>query len=82
MKRIGVYEAKTHLPRLLKEVAEGETFVITKHDTPVAILGPVDGPVRRSNAEVLESMMRTRALIKNKTTIEEIVGWIREDRDR
>jgi prevent-host-death family protein len=48
MEPIGAYEAKTHLPRLLDEVAAtGKTFVITKHGQPVARLGPV----RRSNAE-------------------------------
>ena len=40
MRRIGSYEAKTHLPRLLDEVAGGETIVITKHGVPVAVLAP------------------------------------------
>lgn len=35
---IGAYEAKTHLPRLLDEVAGGRSFVITKHGRPVARL--------------------------------------------
>ncbi len=41
MKTIGSYEAKTHLPRLLDEVAAGETITITKHGVPVATLAPV-----------------------------------------
>jgi antitoxin (DNA-binding transcriptional repressor) of toxin-antitoxin stability system len=42
---IGAYEAKTHLPRLLDEVASaGKTFVITKHGQAVAQLGPVGRP--------------------------------------
>ena len=40
---IGAYEAKTHLPRLLKRVLNGERFVITKHGRPVAELIPVSG---------------------------------------
>ena len=40
MRRVGAYEAKTHLPRLLDEVAKGETITITKHGVPVATLGP------------------------------------------
>jgi len=40
MKRIGAYEAKTHLPRLLDEVEAGETITITKHGRPVAVLAP------------------------------------------
>ncbi len=41
MRRLGAYEAKTHLPRLLDEVAGGETITITKHGVPVAMLVPV-----------------------------------------
>ncbi len=40
MRRIGAYEAKTHLPRLLDEVAKGEAIIITKHGVAVAVLGP------------------------------------------
>lgn len=40
MKTVGAYEAKTHLPRLLDEVAAGETITITKHGVPVAMLVP------------------------------------------
>lgn len=40
MKSIGAYEAKTHLPRLLDEVAKGEKITITKHGVPVAVLAP------------------------------------------
>ncbi len=40
MKTVGAYEAKTHLPRLLDEVAAGESITITKHGVPVATLVP------------------------------------------
>ena len=80
MKRIGVYEAKTYLPRLLKEVSEGESFVITKHNAPVAILGPVEGPAARSTSEILHSINRLRGQIQTKSSIEEIVQWVREGR--
>lgn len=40
MRSIGAYEAKTHLPRLLDEVANGQRITITKHGVPVAILVP------------------------------------------
>ncbi len=39
---IGAYEAKTHLPRLLAKVEQGESVTITKHGRPVARLVPVD----------------------------------------
>jgi prevent-host-death family protein len=37
---IGAYEAKTHLPRLLDDVAAGRSYTITKHGVPVARLLP------------------------------------------
>ena len=40
MSEIGAFEAKTHLPRLLERVRQGERFVITKHGNPVAELIP------------------------------------------
>jgi len=43
LKTVGSYEAKTHLPRLLDEVANGETITITKHGRPVARLVPPPG---------------------------------------
>ena len=42
MKTVGSYEAKTHLPRLVREVEEeGEGFTITRHGKPVARLVPI-----------------------------------------
>lgn len=41
MAEVGAYEAKTHLPRLLKRVAKGERITITRHGVPVAELVPV-----------------------------------------
>ena len=40
MPHIGAFEAKTHLPRLLRRVQTGERFVITRHGRPVAELIP------------------------------------------
>lgn len=41
MELIGAFEGKTHFARLLREVSEGKTFVITKNGKPVAQLGPI-----------------------------------------
>ena len=41
MNEIGAFEAKTHLPKLLEEVRQGASFVITRHGNPVAELIPV-----------------------------------------
>ena len=58
MRQVGSYEAKTHLPRLLDEVARGETITITKHGVPVAVLGPI---ARRSSMTTTEAIAGLRA---------------------
>jgi prevent-host-death family protein len=60
MKTIGSYEAKTHLPRLLDEVAKGEEITITKHGVPVAVLVPPPEARRRSVGEVIEEIREFR----------------------
>lgn len=60
MKTVGSYEAKTHLPRLLEEVAKGEEITITKHGVPVAVLVPPPGARRRSVGEVIEEIKEFR----------------------
>jgi prevent-host-death family protein len=47
VRRLGAYEAKTHLSRLLDEVERGESFAITKHGRPVALLVPAGAGTRR-----------------------------------
>ncbi len=44
MKSVATHEAKTHLSRLLTEIAAGEEYVITRGRTPVARLIPVPNP--------------------------------------
>lgn len=61
---IGAYEAKTHLPRLLDEVAGGETITITKHGVPVAVLSPAVSAERRDVDEVIAEVKRARAKIR------------------
>lgn len=47
MTRVGAYEAKTHLPRLLERVESGESIVITRHGEEVAHLVPPPGKASR-----------------------------------
>jgi prevent-host-death family protein len=61
VKSIGAYEAKTHLPRLLDEVAKGERITITKHGHPVAMLVP---PGTADTRDVEEVIARFRELRK------------------
>lgn len=60
MRRIGAYEAKTHLPRLLDEVADGEIITITKHGVAVAVLVPVSTPPTRTAHEAIAALRTFR----------------------
>ncbi len=63
MRIVGAYEARTHLPRLLDEVAKGEEITITKHGVAVAKLVPPD--VRRLDpATVIKALREFRRGIK------------------
>jgi antitoxin (DNA-binding transcriptional repressor) of toxin-antitoxin stability system len=45
-KSVGIHEAKTHLSRLIEDVAAGEAVVITRRGEAVASLGPPPEPLR------------------------------------
>jgi prevent-host-death family protein len=53
---VGSYEAKTHLPRLLDEVAKGERVLITKHGVSVAVLSPAEPKTTRNVSEAIERL--------------------------
>lgn len=57
MRSVGAYEAKTHLPKLLDDVAKGEVITITKHGVPVAMLVPPP-EARQKNARAMIEAMR------------------------
>lgn len=48
VQEIGAYEAKTHLPRLLRQTRAGQSFIITQRGKPVAELKPA--PIKRAKA--------------------------------
>ena len=45
MKTVSIHEAKTHLSRLLKDVAAGEDVVIVRAGRPIARLVPIGPPM-------------------------------------
>ena len=59
MTTVTAYEAKTHLPRLLKAVEGGERIVITRYGKPVAELVPLADP-GRDVAATIARMRRAR----------------------
>ena len=56
MSEIGAYEAKTHLPRLLEEVIQGEIITITRQGVPIAKLVPVKETSPLSRKEVIRKI--------------------------
>ena len=65
MSEIDAFEAKTHLPRLLKRVQAGECFVITRHNRPVAELIPFrkhDAGKIRAAIDDLKAFQKTQDL--------------------
>ncbi len=63
MDQIGVYEAKTHFPKLLKKVSKGERIIITRRGVPVAVLSPYNTADRYASPETI---MKLKEFRKNK----------------
>jgi prevent-host-death family protein len=61
-KTVGAYEAKTHLPALLKQVERGKEIVITRRERPIARLVPIQAPA--SNADVFARIRAFHGKIK------------------
>ena len=61
MTTVGSYEAKTHLPELLKRAARGEKILITKHGRAIAMLGPpAEDGQKLDTREVIRAMKALR----------------------
>ena len=64
MKSVGTFEAKTYLPRLLKDVERGESIIITRNGHPVARLSPVGrGPMRDPHA-AMQRLLLSKATLR------------------
>ena len=63
MSEVGVHEAKTHLSRLLRRVAQGEEIVITSDGRPKGMIvrfrPQAEGRVAESMAELRRAMRQT-----------------------
>ncbi len=91
MKTVGSYEAKTHLPQLLRRVAKGERITITNHGVPVALIVPAAprtgkhpppdaGPKRQAIFQPADCERELRWLAEHR---QEYAGqWVALDGDR
>jgi prevent-host-death family protein len=74
MRTVTSYEAKTHLPRLLREVAAGTSITITRHGHPVARLVPASAAPTLSPAEAIEALRAFRQdRILGDTTLRDLI---------
>ncbi len=64
MRTVGAYEAKTHLPQLLREVEGGATITITRHGVAVAVLAPAGHGMRSDVQATIEAIHKLRAEVK------------------
>ncbi len=83
MKSVGSYEAKTHLPRLLSEVENGESIIITKRGKPIAVLCPAQEQPRRDVNTVIEELRafsKQHARKHGSLSVQEIKEMIEEGR--
>ena len=73
MDTVSAYEAKTHLPRLLRAAERGESVIITRHGKPVAQLGPVQEPRGFDMAEAMAGLAALRRRLP-KIPLEELLS--------
>jgi prevent-host-death family protein len=55
---INIHEAKTHLSRIVDEVAAGAEVLIAKSGKPMARLSPIKVPVRKKHLGLLKGKIK------------------------
>jgi len=58
MTTVNIHEAKTHLSRLVDEVAAGAEIIIAKAGKPMARLTPIAAAVRKKNLGLLKGKVK------------------------
>ena len=70
---VGVFDAKTHLNRLLEKVSKGETIRITRRGVPIAKLVPADAGEKEDPGQVVREIRKLRkGATLGKITIREL----------
>ena len=73
---IGLFEAKTHLSKLVDRVKAGETITITRHGKPEAVLSPVKSDSETALQAV--ARMRGAGTENGSVPLEELLEWKHE----
>ncbi len=80
MRKIGVFEAKTHLSSLIDAVENGESFTITRRNLPIALLTPLEHDVRSRGIDAVKQIQQLRAKFSGRMALEEILQYRNEGR--
>ena len=82
MTEIGLFEAKTRLSELVRQVKAGESFIITQRGKPAAELTPIRHKELRSPRRIAEAVRQLREMPKVEgVSHEEIRSWVEEGRE-
>jgi prevent-host-death family protein len=60
MENVGTFEVKTHLSGLLRRVAQGESFTITRNGVPVAKLVPIQEVAKPDVQQAIADLLALR----------------------
>jgi prevent-host-death family protein len=76
-REVGAYDAKTHLPQLLRDVEQGDSITITVRGKPVAELVPAQRTAGRTRDAVraMQQFEPVKGLDPDM-----VAGWIQEGR--
>jgi len=79
---IGLFQAKTRLSELVRQVRAGGSFIITQRGEPSAELGPIRRKNRPDSRRIAEAIRRLREMPKIQgVSHEELRSWIEEGRE-
>jgi prevent-host-death family protein len=68
MKKVGIFEGKTHFSALIDEAKNGQTIIVTKNGQPVAQIGPVSsGTASNRAAAAMDRILSSEATLGNLT---------------
>lgn len=82
MTKIGLFEAKTRLSELVRQVKSGESFIITQRGEPAAKLTPIPHKEHRDPRRIAEAVRRLRRMPKIEgVSHDELRSWIEEGRE-
>lgn len=60
-KVLNIHEAKTHLSRIVEEVAAGKEIIIAKAGKPIARLSPITANVKKKRLGLLKGRIKVPA---------------------